>query len=90
MSIKEYAGAYAEEWRNWQTEVVRLVRQELAELAPIVHSDDFDWDSWRFYFNAGYLPLDAIKLALSINPSDQSVIDASIGYSSRPMHFAVD
>ena len=73
MSIGQYVEVHADEWNTWQTEVVRLVRAELSELAPSIHGDDFDWEAWRFYFDEGYLPADAVKQALSVNSNRRDV-----------------
>jgi hypothetical protein len=44
-----------------------VIREEFRELFASVHHDDFDWDAWRPLYEEGWLPTDAVKLALSRN-----------------------
>ena len=68
MSVSDNIKSYVEEWSEWQTDVVNLVRRQFCELLPNIRGDDFDWDAWRSYFVEGYLPRDAVRLALSPVP----------------------
>ncbi len=56
-----------EAWQAWQAGVVSVIREEFRELFASVHHDDFDWDAWRPLYEEGWLPADAVKLALSRN-----------------------
>jgi hypothetical protein len=50
-------------WGEWQREVVRLLRQELAEALSQVSLDDVEWSAWERYFRAGHSPKAAVDRA---------------------------
>jgi hypothetical protein len=50
-------------WGEWQREVVRLLREELAEALHQVSLNDVDWCAWQQYFRAGHSPQAAIDRA---------------------------
>jgi hypothetical protein len=74
MSIIDSVEYCSEQWRGWQADVVDLVRRELSKVSYSIHGDDFDWDAWRGYFEAGYLPVDTVKQALSLQATEGVII----------------
>ena len=92
MSMSENIKSYFDEWSEWQSEVVNLVRRQFSELLPNIRGDDFDWDSWRSYFVEGYLPRDAVRLALSPEPytGENHDIDRIAIEGARFVHMEID
>jgi len=56
---------YREKWEEWQQSVVTTVRRELGALFSGVQHHDFDWESWRSFYDKGYTPHLAVDEAFS-------------------------
>jgi hypothetical protein len=50
-------------WSEWQSEVLGLLRRELAEALHQISLDEVDWSAWERYFQAGHSPSAAVDRA---------------------------
>jgi len=85
ISTARTSASFANEaWHAWQAGVVNVIREEFRELFASVHHDDFDWDAWQPLYDEGWLPADAVKLALSRNTARNSdLVGSGIAAASK-------
>jgi hypothetical protein len=51
-------------WSQWQTEVLAVLRGNFEELLQEISLDDVDWPSWHKFFVEGRSPQAAVMRAL--------------------------
>jgi hypothetical protein len=52
------------DWSEWQSEIVRLLRCDFLRELQDITLDDVDWLSWQRYYVQGKSPRQAIERAL--------------------------
>jgi hypothetical protein len=52
-------------WAQWQSAVLSLLRDDVSGALRSLKIDDVDWDAWRTYFMEGRSPRSAIDRALA-------------------------
>lgn len=51
-------------WKDWQSEVVAVLRHDLEELLRDIRIEDVDWPSWRSFYLEGRSARAAVNRAL--------------------------
>ena len=50
-------------WREWQLDVVAVLRADFREVLHEVRNEDIDWEAWRSLFDEGRSPRSAVDRA---------------------------
>lgn len=54
---------HEDRWREWQLDVLSVIRSDFSNILDSVEWDDIDWEAWRPLFEQGCSPQDAVQSA---------------------------
>jgi hypothetical protein len=50
-------------WREWQQQVLAIIRSDFRSVLADVEWDDIDWETWQPLFEQGASPREAVQTA---------------------------